>query len=118
MLPLLFEEIHCLLNAKNTYFRFGSKDYKNLAAPSALWIGIFPGELKSMGITELIPLKETDVKKTNSLKTRSDVSRNLRKQLRILEKVGKADIERIANLSRGFLTLFYLRHKIKLKHFL
>ncbi|XP_033209484.1 meiotic recombination protein W68 [Belonocnema kinseyi] len=99
-------------------YRFGSKEHKPWASPSVRWIGIHPEEIKSMGIIPM-GLKVREIEKVKTLRTRNDLQSeaNLCMQLRKMKKIGKAEIESVANLSYGFLTRFYIPEKIKLREF-
>ena len=71
-----------------------------------------------MGISPLA-LKDVEIEKVQRLRNRGDLqsAKSLRRMLRKMKKIGKAEIESVANLSNGFLTLFYIPQKIKLREF-
>lgn len=71
-----------------------------------------------MGIIP-IGLKAREIEKVKTLRIRDDLQSEakLRMLLRKMKKIGKAEIESVANLSYGFLTRLYIPEKIKLREF-
>ncbi|XP_051169558.1 meiotic recombination protein W68 [Leptopilina boulardi] len=99
-------------------YRFGSKNHKQWAAPSARWLGIHPIEMKPLQI-KTTTLKEIEKSKLNSLMIRNDIqlSKELKKQLKKMKKIGKADVESVMKLGTNYFSTSYIPVKIKLKEF-
>lgn len=64
-------------------------------------------------------LSENDKSKLSSLLIRSDIqlSKELRKELKRMKKIGKADVENVMKLGTNYFSTAYIPLKIKIKEF-
>ncbi|XP_036360701.1 meiotic recombination protein SPO11-like isoform X2 [Octopus sinensis] len=108
-------------------YKFGSKclssEVESLAVPTLKWLGLFPSDIKRLGIPEnqLIPVTEADIAKAKSLKNRSFVKSNrlwLQELEILLEQKQKAELQSLNDFSFTFLPEVYILQKIASKGWL
>ncbi|XP_061937950.1 meiotic recombination protein W68 isoform X2 [Apis cerana] len=96
-------------------YRFGSaalsRERESLVCSNVRWLGIHPSELLALGVNTA-PLTEFDLSKLAALEARPYVTGTFLRELGVMRKLGKAEIENVSS-SRKFLVSTYLPCKIK-----